>query len=377
MYDAIVVGGGIVGASTAYHLVRGGAKTLLVDRADPGRASDAGAGILSPETNTRDPDTWFNLAVEAVEYYPTLNDDLKADQEHDTGYARCGSLVVAAADDEREPFEAAQRRIFARQEARGQPSPQELHTVSSDEAQALFPALGPVFGAIHNRRAARVDGRLLQHALLTAAQQRGLTVQPASVDALVMEARTVTGVVVDGQTVSAGAVAIAGGAWSETFATQLGVTIPVAPQRGQIIHLGLGEVDTSTWPIVSAFHNHYMVPWADNRVVVGATRETNSGFQVRATADGVREVLDEALRLAPGLADGEIVDIRIGLRPYSADTMPVLGDVPGVSRIQLATGHGPTGLTLGPYSGKLIAEIMLGQTPQTDISAFHVSRFQT
>jgi D-amino-acid dehydrogenase len=62
-YDTIVVGGGIVGASAAYHLTLAGAKTLLIDRRDVGRATDAGAGILAPEMNRRDPDAWFEFAV--------------------------------------------------------------------------------------------------------------------------------------------------------------------------------------------------------------------------------------------------------------------------------------------------------------------------
>ena len=80
MYDVIVVGGGIVGMSTAYHLVCAGARTLLIDREDRGRATDAGAGILSPETNSRDPDAWFDFAVAAVGYYPTLVQRLQEDQ---------------------------------------------------------------------------------------------------------------------------------------------------------------------------------------------------------------------------------------------------------------------------------------------------------
>jgi D-amino-acid dehydrogenase len=118
-----------------------------------------------------------------------------------------------------------------------------------------------------------------------------------------------------------------------------------------------------------------MVPWPDHRVVVGATRETGSGFQPHTTAAGVREVLSEALRVAPGLAAADIRDIRVGLRPYSADTMPVLGPVPGVRDIYLATGHGPTGLTLGPFSGKVVADLALGRRPTTDISPFYVTRF--
>ena len=377
MYDAIVIGGGILGMSTAYHLVCGGAKTLLIDRADEGRATDAGAGILSPETNSRDPESWFQLAIAAVDYYPTLVQAFHEAQEHDIGYARCGALIVAVSEDEREPFEAAQRLIFARQERRGRPGPADLHTITSDAARACFPALGPVFGAISNRLAARVDGRLLTRALRVAATGRGLTIRQASVERLLLQDRAVTGVVAAGETLPAGATVIAGGAWSAAFGSQLGIDIPVVPQRGQIIHLALPHTDTSTWPIISAFHGHYMVPWPDQRVVVGATRETGSGFHPQATAQGVHEVLDEALRVAPGLASGIIRDIRIGLRPLTADTMPVLGTVPQVAGIFLATGHGPTGLTLGPYSGKLVADMMLGHEVPIDLSAFHVSRFQT
>lgn len=376
MYDAIVIGGGILGMSTAYHLVDAGANTLLVDRGDEGRATDAGAGILSPETNSRDPESWFELAMAAVSYYPILVQALDAEQEHDTGYARCGALIVAVSEDEGEPFEAAQRLIFARQERRGLPRPADLHTLTSDEAQARFPALAPVFGAISNRLAARVDGRLLNRALRAAAEMKGLTIRQGNAERLILQGGAVTGVIVDGDTLRAGATALAGGAWSSGFGMQLGIDIPVAPQRGQIIHLALPETDTSTWPIVSAFHGHYMVPWPDRRVVVGATRETGSGFNPQPTAQGVREVLDEALRVAPGLAPGIIRDIRVGLRPLTADTMPVLGTVPHVSGIFLATGHGPTGLTLGPYSGKIVADLMLGHESPSDISAFHVARFQ-
>jgi D-amino-acid dehydrogenase len=377
MVDVIVVGGGIVGMATAYHLVSAGARTLLIDRADPGRATDAGAGILSPETNSRDPDAWFHLAVAAVGYYPTLIEHLQADQGGDTGYARCGQIVLAISEDEFALFDRARNLILSRQEQRGLPSMNDLYEISGTEAQELCPVLAPVYGAIYYRNAARVDGRLLTQALRQAAVQRGLTIQAGAVDRLVIEHNTVTGVVVAGATLSADAVVIAGGAWSAAFGAQLGVEIPLAPQRGQIIHLSLPGVDTASWPMLSAFHGHYLVPWPDSRVVVGATRETGSGFYPGTTVSGIQDVLGEALRVAPGLAQAEIRDIRVGLRPLTSDTMPVLGSVPGIEHAWLATGHGPTGLTLGPYSGKLIAEAVLGQAMSTDISAFHITRFAT
>jgi len=375
MYDAIVVGGGIVGMSTAYHLVCAGAKTLLIDRGDRGRATDAGAGIISPEMHGRGVDAWFRFAVAAVDYYPTLIERLQADHGGDTGYARCGQLVVAVSEDEFAPFEDVRRLILGRQERYGFPRPDDLYEISGSAAQELFPLLVPVYGALYYRSAARVDGRLLNHALRQAAEQRGLTIQQANVDQLALQHGTVTGVVVAGAMLTAGKVIIAGGAWSHAFGTQLGITIPVAPQRGQIIHLGLPGTDTTAWPMLSAFRGHYMVAWPDSRVAVGATRETGSGFHPHTTVAGVQEVLSEALRVAPGLAQAEIREMRVGLRPLTIDTMPVLGSVPGVENVLLVTGHGPSGLTLGPYSGKVIAEIALGQTSTIDLSAFHITRF--
>ena len=377
VFDAIVVGGGLLGTATAYHLVTAGARTLLVDRGDDGRATDAGAGILSPETNSRDPEAWFRLATEAVGYYPTLVERLRGEQAGETGYARCGKLVVAVSEDEVEPFARARRIIFERQRARGLPKPADLHEVTATEARELFPPLASVHAAIYSREAARVDGRLLNRALRTAALTRGLVVRDGDVTALGRKGDAVNGVVIGGETVRADAVAIAGGAWSHAFGKQLGLAIPVAPQRGQILHLGLGGIDTSAWPMVSAFHHHYLVAWGDSRVVAGATRETGSGFVPQVTAAGVREVLQEALRVAPGLAAAEVREIRVGLRPLTPDTLPVLGPVPGMAGIFLVTGHGPTGLTLGAYSGKVVAAQMLGKPPGTDLSPFSVARFAT
>jgi D-amino-acid dehydrogenase len=355
--------------------VSAGARTLLVDRADVGRATDAGAGILSPETNSRDTDAWFTLAVAASAYYPSLIERLREEQGGDTGYARCGQIVVAVSDDEIAPFERARGLIFERQRRRGLPRADDLHEISAAEARELFPPLAPVHGAIYSRIGARVDGRLLNRALRTAAETRGLVLRTGSVERLVIEGDAVTGVVVGGDTIAAGGVAIAGGAWTEAFAKQLGVRIPVAPQRGQIIHMGLHGADTGRWPVISAFHHHYMVAWPDSRVVAGATRETGSGFAPHTTSAGVREVLSEALRVAPGLAGAEIREIRVGLRPLTADTLPVLGPVPNVRGVFLVTGHGPSGLTLGPYSSRLVAGQMLGKAPEADLAPFAVTRF--
>lgn len=374
MYDAVVVGGGVVGASTAYHLAAGDADVLLLDRADPGRATAAGAGIVSPESSRHaDPD-WYELAVAAARYYPELVAALERHGE--SGYVRGGTLVVAAGADELDDYAAARERAFARQARRGHPPADELRELDPTEARDRFPPLGDVAAAYWYAGGARVDGRTLSAALVRAGEASGLDARSADVTRIRCDGARATGVeTAAGERFEAEAVVVAGGAWSGEFADQLGHEIPIKPQRGQIAHLGVTDGSPGNWPVVSAFHGHYLVPWADGRVVAGATREEGTGFDPRATAAGVREVLAEALRVAPGLADAELLDVRVGLRPASADGLPVVGAVPGVEGAYLATGHGPTGLTLGPYTGKLVNQLVRGSAVEHDLSAFDPARF--
>ena len=374
-YDAIIVGGGVVGISIAYHLVHQRVNTLLFDRKDRGRATNAAAGILSPETSGSDSETWINLAIKASHYYPKLIDQLQAQQAGTTGYARCGILTVAIDDDEIEHFERTKNIVFQRKKHRGQPSDEELHLVSSHEAQSLFPCLAPVREAIYCQRAARVDGRLLTQALQIASEAQGLDVLDSSVDKLLLRRGRVRGVMTKDGTFHADKVVIAGGAWSQIYGDQLGVRIPVEPQRGQIMHFSMKNVDTDHWPIVSAFHGHYIVSWPRGHIVVGSTREINSGFDTQPTASGIYEVIGEALRVAPGLAQAELKTVRVGLRPMIKDQLPILSRVPYIDNLYLATGHGSTGLLLGPYSGKIMSQMMLDQCIETDIIPFAVERF--
>ena len=375
MHDVIIVGGGILGVSAAYHLVCEGARTLLIDRCDEGRATDAGAGALSPVTYSESLEPLFDLAMDAFDYYPIVNERLQQEQEEDTGFARAGKLVVAVSEDEVEAFEEARKNIFARQKQRGSPSAEDLHDISSDEARALLPPLGPVLRALYYRNAARVDGRLLAGAFQRAAVRRGLVLRKANVEKLILQNGAVTGVECGGETLLCGQVVIAGGAWSAEFEGQLGIRIPVKPERGQIIHLSLPGRDTADWPTLNAYHMDYMVPWPDSRVVVGATHETGAGFRPQQTIKGIMEVLGDALRVAPGLEGAEILEIRVGLRPQTPDMLPVLGSVPGWANLFLLTGNGRTGLQVGPYSGKIITQLLLGQTPQSDIDFLNISRF--
>ena len=355
-YDVVVIGGGIVGTATAYELGRSGTRVLLVDRADEGSATAAGAGILSPETAKRDDPGWIELVLAAGRHYETLIGQLDADN----GWARCGILQLATRDTDVASWEWIAERATGATE------------ISPEEAHAMVPVLGTVLRALHHPAAARVDGRMMCGALRRGAEHHGVHVRAGSVEEVRAGSRAT--VVIDGDAISTDAVVIAGGAWTRQLGDQLGVQLPVFPLRGQIAHLGVTAHDTGSWPIVQQVYGHYMVPWADHRVAVGATVE-DAGFSNEVTAGGVNEIMREALRVMPGLASATLGEIRVGLRPASVDDSPLLGPLPGIDNVFVATGHGASGLLLGPVSGKLVAEQILGRATEVDLEPFSPARF--
>ena len=345
----VVIGAGVAGAATAWHAARLGAEVVVVDGGAVGQATAAGAGIVCPwASRTTDVD-WYRLARAAARYYPELVDSFEG---ADIGYRRVGALRL-------EPTAELRRLILERRSAA--PEAGEISSVTGAE---LFPPLRPDVDALFIAGGARVDGGRLRAALLAGHPVRSGTAR------LVVRGDRVRGVEVAGDLIEADAVVVAAGAWTAEVLAPHGIRVDVQPQRGQIIHLRMSGVDTGGWPVVLPASTHYLLAFADSRVVVGATRETGSGFDYRRTAAGLAEVLTEALRVAPGLADAEYVETRIGFRPMGPDARPLLGLVPGLDGLVIATGLGANGLTLGPYAGLLAARLALGEPPETDLAAY-------
>jgi D-amino-acid dehydrogenase len=361
----IVVGSGIVGASCAYAASSLGAQVVLVDAAKPGQATAAGAGIICPwSAQAADPD-WCALAYAAAREYPALVGRLAGLGETDVGYRQVGALALAERDEHREQIRLA---LLARRATL--PEIGEVAELSGAEAQGLFPPLRADTAAVYIGGAARVDGRKLAAALAGAAARQGAAVRSGEARLDCRRGR-VAGVRVDGELIEGDAVVAATGAWTRPFLQPAGLAVPVEAQRGQIMHISLGGTDTGRWPVVlPGASGHYLLAFGGGRIVAGATRETGSGLDYRVTPAGLAEVLGQALAVAPGLADGTYLETRVGFRPVGPGIRPLLGPVPGLDGLVIATGLGASGLTMGPLAGSLAAQVALGLPPALDLKPF-------
>jgi D-amino-acid dehydrogenase len=365
----IIIGAGVLGASTAFHLARMGAQVTVIDAQLDGRATAAGAGIICPWVSGVEDEAFYRLYAGGGEYYPELIMALAEAGETDLGYRRVGALLVS--DDRRE---LAGIERMARQ--RATTAMGDVTNLSSTEAHGLFPPLRPGLGGVLVAGGARVDGRRLAAALLRAAGSLGATVLPGYA-ALAAEAGRIIGVDVGGERMSVDRVIVTAGAWADRVLRPLGLSLPVEPQRGQIVHLQLEGVETENWPVLLPPGNHYIVPFGGGRIAAGATRETGAGFDYRVTAAGQAEVLFEALRIAPGLGRATLIETRVGFRPIGARGRPLLGWMPGIEGLAVGTGLGAAGLTMGPFAGRLLADLVIGQPAGLmDLSPFDPARAQ-
>jgi D-amino-acid dehydrogenase len=362
-----VVGTGVFGASCAFHLAQAGAAVVMIDPAREGRATAAGAGIICPWSSAVTDEAYYRLSSSAARYYPELIAALHERGETDTGYGRVGALNVPA---DATALDALERKV--RDRVALAPEAGAVSRLSPDETRALFPPLREGQAALHIEGAARVDGRLLAAALTGAAVRLGAARHDGAAE-LMVEAGRVTGVTVDGETIAADRVVVTAGAWAPALLQRVGIHDPVQPQRGQIVHLHLPGVDTASWPVVLPMTSTYMLAFPGSRVVIGATRETGSGFDYRLTAAGMMEVLQTALAVAPGLADATILETRIGFRPAGQGIRPVLALAPGIEGLVLGNGLWAGGLTVGPYAGRLLAQLTLGAATDIDLAPYRIS----
>ncbi|WP_087973516.1 NAD(P)/FAD-dependent oxidoreductase [Oceanobacillus rekensis] len=363
----IIIGAGILGASTAYHLSKKGAEVVIIDRKDSGQATDAAAGIVCPWLSQRRNKAWYKLAKNGARMYHELIDDLAMTGETDTGYSRVGAISIHT--DEKKLIAMRDRALKRREEA---PEIGEVILQNAEQTKAMFPLLSDEYSSVYVSGAARVDGRKLRDALLRGAVKNGAQVLHGDAT-LSYEGNNITGVSLQHETLHADCVIAATGAWMNELIQPLGITFDVTPQRAQIMHLQVPDMDTSTWPVVMPPADQYMLAFDDNRIVVGATHENDVGFDYRVTAGGLHEILTKAMTVAPGLSNSTVLETRVGFRPFTPGFLPVIGHLPGYKGLLLANGLGSSGLTMGPYIGLQLAKLASGDELDIDVNEYDVA----
>jgi D-amino-acid dehydrogenase len=358
-----VIGSGVAGASTAFALAAAGAQVVVVDSVLSGQATAAGAGIIQPWSSSADGPT-YELYAAGAAYYPELLDRLAAVGVSDIGYRVTGSLAVHADPAQLDAVEERLRRRTAGVAVAGR-----VDRLGERDAGALFPPLAPGLGAVFVSGGARVDGRRLRSGLLAGARRLGAVVVDAPARLVPAPGGSCAVDTPDGE-IGADVVVVASGAWVNSVLEPLAYQLAVEPQRGQIAHLLLEGSDTADWPSVLPLASHYIVSFDAGRIVVGATRETGSGFDARITAGGVLEVLSNALSVAPGLASASVIETRVGLRPLATRHGPFLGPVTGLPNLFVNTGFGPAGLTMAPVAGEALAQLIMTGSCTVDLGAF-------
>ncbi|WP_096201079.1 NAD(P)/FAD-dependent oxidoreductase [Bacillus sp. FJAT-45350] len=367
MQSYIVIGSGILGASTAYHLAKAGHSVTLVDREDKGQATDAAAGIVCPWLTQRRNKAWYQLVKNGARFYPELIKEMELLGEKNTGYQQVGAISLHT---DEEKLEKMMERAYKRRE--DAPEIGEITRLSAAETKALFPPLSEEYSSIHISGGARVNGRALRDALINVAKGIGATVIYGEATLHVI-GNNVTGVKINNQILSAEKVIVTGGAWAKELFEAVGIEFLVSPQKAQIVHLELTGANTNKWPVVMPPNNQYLLAFEDGHIVVGATHEDDKGFDNRVTAGGLHEIFDKALMVAPGLAESTLIETRVGFRPYTPGFLPVIGSLPNYEGVYLANGLGASGLTAGPYLGSELAKLAQGVPTEINLELYDVA----
>jgi glycine oxidase len=322
--DAVVVGGGIIGLSSALALAESGLSVTVIDRGDPGaQASWAAAGILGPQSELQKPSPMLELMRFSFRLYPEWTAKLG-----EVGFRANGTLHLAFSEEEAGALDAMRRW----QTAHGLRVEERRH----DRARLalFFPDEG------------QVENRGLLQALKAACRRAGVELRHAAVGSLAdIEAKHVV---------------LCAGSWSGQLAP-----VRVFPVRGEMIAL-----ETPPPECVVFGAGGYLIP-RGRRMLVGATAE-RAGFDSAPTRAGRSYLLDVASRLQPGSERAPLLDHWAGLRPGTPDGLPIFGVLPG--GVIAATGHFRNGILLAPVTALIVRALVRGEPPPLDLAPFRPER---
>jgi glycine oxidase len=360
--DILVLGAGVIGCAVAEELTRRGATVEMVDPRGTGLgASQASAGMLSPFTEGRHDPLLQELGARSLAGYDGLVARLRADG-YDVRYSRAGSIELA--------LDAAAADALAAESAAL--TRDGIVHVLRDAAQARehTPAIGAALATLEIPAHGAVHVPELVEAMWLSAERRGARLTLGRARAITPGHGTVRVETTDGP-IDAPHVVLAAGCWAGQIDLAGAPPLPVRPVRGQLLSLRLPAV-----PIAQALWGPgcYMVPWNDGTILVGATVE-EAGFDEQATVGGVSSLLDAAPRVLPAAALATFGGVRVGLRPGSPDSRPIIGRSARIDGLVYATAHFRNGALLAPVTAELVADLVEGRAADAGLEPYAPSRF--
>lgn len=349
--DIAIIGAGVIGSSIAYHLRKTGREVAVFDRGEiGGEASGAAAGLLAPLGPLSGPGPLADLLLKGFARFPGLVAELEEASGLSLEYEQTGALRVI-----REP-----RRIPHLQKRMQRWGPLGLHMqwLSGDEARQREPLLTPeVCAAVYAPEEAQANAVQVVTAFARAATNLGARFYPyTEITGINHRDNRITAITTaQGETISCDHLIIAGGAWTPLYGQWLNLALPITPLKGQI--LALRQPSTPLRHLIFG-EAIYLAPKSDGTILAGATKE-EVGFDKNLTAGGISWLLNSAIKLAPALQQSSVERMWAGLRPKSADGLPVIGPAPGWENIVLASGHGSVGILLSGLTGQMVMDIFV------------------
>ena len=364
-YDAVVAGGGLIGASIAFELADEGMRVAVFDAQNPGReASWASAGMISPAPESSAMASLLPISLASVRRYPQFLQRVEEISGKSVGYRKDGALDLLLDGTNQNEID----EILALHRGAGL----RAELLTGPEAREIEPSLtGEIRGAIHRPDEASVDNRLLTEATLEAARRKGVEIFPGNgAKALWSDGAICKGLQLQNGRVEARWTVIAAGCFCARI-DGVSAYAPVTPAKGQMMALRCDSVNLKKdlW-----FGHMYLVPRNDGRIIAGSTVEYE-GFDRNVTVAGMKTILGGAISLVPALESARIEETWAGLRPDSPDHLPILGPT-DLDGLLIATGHFRSGILLTPITASLIREWVATQKVSEDWAPFSPMRFQ-
>lgn len=365
--DVLVVGGGVIGCAIAYELAKNGAAVQLVEQHHLCYgATNASAGMVAPLSDTPVGHPLIELGMCSFRMYDAFLQEVEEAGGFSIECMPSGILRIARTEEEEQELRDLPRR--AAQQGLS------VQWLGPKEALEMEPLLAPgIRGAACSPGEPQLSPWRYVEALRRAALAHGATFREGTpVTGLTRNGSRVHGVRTPDDIIAAGTVVLAMGSWGWYAGEWLGLTVPVFPVRGQVVY-----VNKLSRPLrhTVSHHDAYAVPKGDGTTLVGTTRE-QAGYDQRNTVAGVAGILTRIQDLLPAMADASINHTRAGLRPASADELPILGPAPTLDGVVLATGHGRSGILLAPATARIIADVVLKGTGATDLGPYSAARLE-